>query len=220
MHRYRNIVLKVIVVGLPLVFASTGSAAPAAGEKKGSSAQFKCWTNKDGLKECGNAVPPEYSQQEHTAYSAQGLTVKHSGRAKSAEEFAEEQRQLDLKKEADRKRQEIEKTDKVLLATFSSEDDLLLARDGKLASVEGQIQLTESLNKKLQANLDQLVSHAADAERSGQKPSVKLTENIENVGHQIQKNNAFIESKRQEQEAIRQKFDTDLNRLRELRAAR
>ena len=28
-------------------------------------AGIKCWTNNDGVRECGNAVPPEYAQQGH-----------------------------------------------------------------------------------------------------------------------------------------------------------
>ena len=37
-------------------------------------AAIKCWTNKDGVRECGNVVPPEYSQESHTTISLRNLS--------------------------------------------------------------------------------------------------------------------------------------------------
>lgn|GEM_PF-1076356 len=142
-----------------------------------ASAGIKCWTNKEGVRECGNAVPAEYAQQGHTKFNAQGVAVGHRKRAKSQAEFAEEER---IKKaEEDRKRQEAEKADRVLLDTFSSEDDLVFAREGKVSAIEAQIQLTESHIQKIQANLDRMIVIAADLERSGQKPTEQAMADIE-----------------------------------------
>ena len=35
-------------------------------------ARFKCWTNSDGVKECGQNVPPEYAQQGHEEVNSLG----------------------------------------------------------------------------------------------------------------------------------------------------
>jgi hypothetical protein len=86
---------------------------------------IKCWTNGEGVRECGNAVPTEYAQQGHTVYNDHGVQVGTRQRAKSGEELAEEQRLAALQAEEKRKTEEVAKADRVLLETFSSEDDLI-----------------------------------------------------------------------------------------------
>ncbi len=186
----------------------------------GATQFFKCWTNKDGVKECGNAVPPEYAQTGHTAYNQKGLTVGQQARAKSPEQFAEEQRQLEARKAEELARKERDLQDRILLQTFTTEDDLLLARNGRLSEIGGQIKLTESRTQKLQTNLDQLVKSAADFERAGKPLPERLDTDIRSVRQQITDNDSFIDRKRQESAAISQKFDADLQRWRELKANR
>ncbi|MGH8511532.1 MAG: hypothetical protein ACREU8_09165, partial [Gammaproteobacteria bacterium] len=124
------------------------------------------------------------------------------------------------KAEEDRKRQEAEKADRVLLDTFSSEDDLVFAREGKVSAIEAQIQLTESHIEKIQANLDRMIAIAADLERRGQKPSEQAMADIEKVRAQVAENRSFIETKRKEQESVRQQYATDIERFRKLSGIR
>lgn len=185
-----------------------------------ANAGIKCWTNKEGVRECGNAVPAEFAQQGHTRFNAQGVAVGHQERAKSHSEFAEEGRIKKQKAEVDRKRQEAEKADRVLLDTFSSEDDLVFAREGKVSAIEAQIQLTESHIEKINANLDRMIAIAADLERRGQKPSEQAMADIEKVRAQVAENRSFIETKRTEQESVRQQYATDIERFRKLSGIR
>ena len=39
-------------------------------------ADIKCWRNKDNVRECGQAVPPEYSQKRIEVINSKGITVK------------------------------------------------------------------------------------------------------------------------------------------------
>ncbi len=181
-----------------------------------ASAGIKCWTNKEGVRECGNAVPAEYVQQGHTTFNAQGVAVGYRKPAKSQAEFAEEERVKEQKAEEERKRHEAEKADRVLLDTFSSEDDLVFAREGKVSAIEAQIQLTESHIEKIQSNVDRMIAIAADLERRGQKPSEQAMADIEKVRAQVAENRSFIETKRKEQESVRQQYATDIERFRKL----
>lgn len=180
-------------------------------------AGIKCWTNKDGVRECGNAVPPEYAQQKTEVKDEFGVTVKQSGAAKTIEE-------LEAERAAERVRQseavaakKREALDRVLLDTFASEDDLVLTRDGQIAHLDSQIRLTQSHIDKLTKNLDKMIERAAEAERKGDTPSAELTGNIDSLRAQIEENEAFIVTKHEEQEAIRARFDTDIARFRELK---
>jgi regulator of replication initiation timing len=187
-----------------------------------SLATIKCWINHEGVRECGDVIPPEYAQQEHEEKSASGIVTRKHERSKTPEEVAaervrrEEAAHRQAAADADARRQAA--ADRVLLHTFSSEDDLLLARDGQLANIESQIKVTESHLEKLDRSLDQMIGEAADLERRGRKVPSRLTRNIGEVRGQIEEQKAFIAEKRAEQAQISAKFDRDLARFRELRA--
>lgn len=187
----------------------------------GAEAGIKCWTNDEGVRECGNAIPPEYAQREHIEKSKSGTVLRKQERSKTKEEIvaarareAEEAKAKALAAEAATKRAA---ADRVLLDTFSSEDDLVLARDGQLTNVEAQIKVTESHVKKLDRQLDQMIGQAADIEKRGRKVPENLARNIDSVRDQIVDQQEFIGEKREEQKAIRAKFDADIARFRELR---
>jgi hypothetical protein len=107
--------------------------------------------------------------------------------------------------------------DRVLLDTFSSGDDLLLARDGQIAHLNSQIKITESHIEKLKKSLDELIIEAADHERRGNKPPDKLVADIGSLREQIGDNERFIETKNAERVAIEEKFADDIDRFRKLK---
>ncbi|MBI2802446.1 MAG: hypothetical protein HYX63_19550 [Gammaproteobacteria bacterium] len=185
-------------------------------------AAIKCWTNKEGITECGNTVPPEYAQHGHEERNAAGA-VKKLGPAKTQ---AEVENERVAKAAADKTRAEAEAAakkqaaaDKVLLDTFSSEDDMVLARDGQTANIESQVKLTESRIAKLQKGLDNLITQAADLERRSKPVPEQLTKDIADLRVQIADNKRFIADKHKEQTKLHDKFDADLKRFRELRSA-
>ena len=202
----RHIKTVVLPTGLSLLLlASTPSMA-----------KFKCWKNREDVRECGTSVPPEYAQQGHQTVNKHGV-ARETSKAKSLEEVAAERAAKAEAAEAAIEQEKRNKLDRVLLVTFASEDDLVLTRDGQIAHLESQIRLTQSHLDKLQTNLDKMVDRAADVERRGEKPSDKMVGNIANVRAQITENEEFISTKRGEQTDIRARFDADIKRFRELK---
>jgi len=190
----------------------------------GAQAAIKCWTNRDGVRECGNAVPPEYAQAGHEEKSGNGLVLRKQARSKTpAEIVAEREKQAaaaQTRAAAEAIAVKQAAADRVLLDTFSSEDDLILARDGQLTNVDSLIKVSESHVKKLDRQLDQMIGQAAEIEKRGRPVPENLTRNIDNVRGQIQEQKQFITAKRAEQGSIKAKFDADIARFRELRARR
>ena len=181
-------------------------------------ARIKCWTNNEGVRECGNTVPPEYAQKGHKEVSKQGITVETKGRAKNEEELAIEQRKKDEDKEKQRIALERARKDRVLLDTFTTEDDLLLTRDGKIRAIESRVQHTQSRVNGLSADLSTLQSKAAQQERGGRAVSDEMKAEISGLRGQIEQNKGFIEQRRTEQKELRAQFEDDLKRYRELKA--
>ena len=192
-------------------------AAPAEAAKTSGGGGIKCWHNQDGVRECGNVVPPEYAQQGSETKDKFGVTIGETGRAKTMEELAAERAAGKSKEQEAETVKKRAAQDRVLLDTFSTEDDMVLTRDGQIAHLESQIHLVESHIDKLQKNLDQMIERAAETERRGEKPAVEVVNNINNVRSQISDNHNFIETKRAEQDRIRTRFETDIARFRELK---
>lgn len=198
-------------------FAITAVLALLSWPAAPAHAAIKCWVNKQGVHECGNVVPPEYSQESHTTISNTGVKTGVTEPAKTPEELAAEQRAAREKIKKEQREKEQAAKDRVLLDTFSSEDDLIMTRDGKISNIDSEIKLTEAHIEKLRKNLDEIIAQAADIERRGGKPGDKVKSDIESVRRQIKDNKTFIEQKRAEQKLVRKKFDTDLARYRELK---
>jgi len=180
-------------------------------------AKIKCWKNNESVRECGNSVPPEFAQQGHDEVSSRGVRLDSTVRAKSLEELQAERATAKAQAEAEVRRREQAAKDRVLLDTFSSDDDMLLARDGQIMHLESQIKLTESHTNKLNNGLEELIQDAADHERRGDEPPEKLVGDIDSLREQISDNQTFIKTKQTERVELMRKFEADIARFRELK---
>jgi len=208
---------------LSLVFCGT-LAMPIS-----SVAGIKCWTNKEGVRECGNMVPPEYAQKETRTIDDQGITTDVNKRAPTKAELAEQERQRAAEqkrleeeksqKELEAKRREEQaKYDRVLLATFLTEEDITRSRDRKVSAIDATIELSNITMDKLQGKLEKEKQHAASFERKG-KPVPKNTQkDINNLQKQLDEKKSYIASKQREKQELIDKYAADLERFRELKA--
>ena len=202
MNKLRNLML------LPALLCATS----AFGERT-----FK-WIDNDGHVHYGNRVPPEYSKAERKVINERGRTIQVYDAAKTPEQLQHERA---LAKTAASEKVLAEKQavqDRSLLATYSSEQDMLSAKDGKIASVDALLQLTSSRVESMNARLLVLTEEAATYERSGKALPASLESQLNNLREQIIVNEAFIKEKEQERADINVKFDADIERYIELTA--
>jgi phosphoribosylanthranilate isomerase len=181
-------------------------------------ARIVCWTNKEGVKECGDKLPPEFAESGHKELDNRGFVVDETAREKTDEEVEEEKRLAEIQAEQDRIKEEAIRRDRILLDTFSNVDDIEMARDGKLDAVQLSITHTEARNKKLQESLDKLVAQAADEEREGKPATESLVKDIESLRNQINTNNEFIDEKHKEEENLKIDYAKDIERFKELKS--
>ena len=186
-----------------------------------ASAGIKCWTNNDGVRECGNVVPPEYAQKSHRELTETGVTVSTTTRAKTEEELRAEREELartaEARAEAARKKRERETKDRVLLNTFTTENELALAHKDQVAAIDLRIGHTEKILKQLENSLAQLRSQAATLERSGKPITPELKSRMEKVQQQMQDRHEFIENRRLQKAELAAQYAADLDRYRELK---
>jgi len=203
--------LNALLIGITLL---TVSGTNAAGTQK----TYR-WVDKQGNVFYGDKIPPEFAAQGSKELSGQGVVVKTNAPPLTEEQRAESQRQEKIKAEQDRIAQEKKAHDRMLLSTFSTEEDLIMTRNGKVASMDAMISATKSRNQSLQKSLAAMRASAAERERNGQLIPDKLRKDIAAMQTQIRDNLSYIASKQREQEELRTQFETDLERFRVLKAA-
>ena len=181
---------------------------------------IKCWINKNGIRECGRVVPPEYSQTRIEIINERGLVVDVIEAAKSPEDQAIENEREHLRKLREAERKERARLDSILLNTYTKERDLILARDNNLKAAQGQIDISKGNLRLLQNNLADLRKQAADQERAGRKPSEKLVEEISSLSDLVSKKKMHIEKKESDKQELEERYMQYLKRYRELKGGR
>lgn len=211
MNRFRPLYTLIAIVAA----AGISLSAPAAQPKKSSGA-FKCWTNNEGVRECGEKVPPEFSQQGHEVRSETGLKLQETERAKTEEELAQDALKKQEEDAAKKAEQEKVRQDSVLLATFASIEDIERVRNDKVDALEVAITSTKARNTKIEEDLNKRIAAAAAEERAGKTPNEALLKDIESLRRQIANNQDFVNQKHTEQQAIQQDYEAKIARFKEL----
>jgi hypothetical protein len=179
------------------------------------------WTDENGDVHYGSEIPSQYLQQQHKQLNEQGVTTRVYQRTKTPEEAAreeaEDRRRQKMRAEEQRRIAEQQRLDQILLQTYSSLDDMELARDGKITAIEAVIRITKSNIAGMRSEMARTTSEAAAVERSGQVVSPRLRKQIAAVQEQIEANLNFINEQRQEQDRVREHFTKEMIRYARLR---
>ena len=165
-------------------------------------ARMKCWTNNEGVKECGDTVPPEYTQQGYKELSKEGIVKDETKRVKTKEELEKERekaRAVAKEKEKVRKKQTHHK---MLLETYNTIYDINDAKEQKIQAIESTIEYTKKRIIKLQYMLDNEEKSDADNQTLKQ---------------QIAENEKYIEYKINEQKEIEKTYFEYITRFKELK---
>lgn len=177
------------------------------------------WVDENGQVRYGDHIPAKYAKRSNETLSKQGVVVDKKAAAKTREQLAEEQRLKELAEEQARIEKEKAYQDRILLDTFTNEDEMVMTRAGKIEAIEANIRVTNGRIEKLKQRLADSTRRAANMERSGKPVPADLSQQIKDARNQIQQNLDYIESRKLEQQAIREKFEIDIKRFRELKAA-
>jgi hypothetical protein len=180
-----------------------------------ANARMKCWTNSDGVKECGDKVPPEYTQQGYQELGKGGIVREETNRVRTKEELQKEKVEADAKA---RKQKEIKSKrahDKMLLETFTSIDEIEETRQQKIEAIDSTIKVVKKRIIKLQYSLDdELDENSIDKQIDGEE---KKSNDSESLKKQISENKSYIKKKIDEKEEIKKTYLQYITRFRELK---
>ena len=179
------------------------------------------WQDEGGKTHIGTVIPQESTQLGYEVLDSSTLRVIEVVPPPFTEEQLQEMTRKREAEEAARREKELrERADKTLLDTYIDVDNMVMTRDGQLATLETIIESIQQTVARLQANLDQQIEAAAAREREGKKPSKKVLQNIADAKEQIQAQLDQVEAHRARQEEIRQTFTRDIERFKELTGQR
>jgi len=180
-----------------------------------ANARMKCWTNSDGIKECGDKVPPEYTQQGYQELGKGGIVREEQDRVKTKEELQKEKIAADARA---RKQKEIKSKkahDKMLLETFTSIDEIKAAQKQKIEAIESTIKVVKKRIIKLQYSLDdELDENSINKQIDGEEEKLG---NAELLKKQISENKIYIKKRIDEKEEIKKTYLKYIDRFKELK---
>jgi len=176
-------------------------------------AQMYRWVDSKGRVQYSDTPPTTYNQSGGVQLNKQGNVV---GRTQSEAERREAAaRQAEQNKiDAERKRQL--QLDRALMATYTSEAEIDLARDRALEHHKLAIQSAETRAKAVDGNVAELRSRIAALEKRGQKPSPNLQAQLAQAMRESQDLQRTIVGNREAMEKVREKYGADKARFREL----
>jgi len=162
-----------------------------------------------GLTTYQDRAPSSNQDDGHAILSKQGVVMEN---ILSREERRERRRQ-----ERDEELARIR--DRALLATFTTEDDLIRTRDDRVGMIDGLISRLDDRIRILSDRLSVVEKRIQIQEKS--RGEDKAQESLYAEQHSIQRNieNAWslIDSKAAERKVVSEKFEDDLSRYRELK---
>jgi hypothetical protein len=199
-----------MLCAIALLTAPVFAQAPA-----GNGRVLYKWVDADGVTHYGDIVPPEYASQERHVMNSRGVEISLVEAQKSAEQLAAE----------DKKKQEAvqaENRDKNLLNTYVSVQEIERLRDQRLDLLADQIKVTnqflDTLNgrmKKLRVSSMRFKPYSAD-EKAPPMPD-QVAEDLVRLANDIHTQEQNLLEKRGEEATMKQQFDGDIFRFKELK---
>lgn len=183
-----------------------------------SAARFYRWVDEQGVVHYTDQIPPTQVDRGHTSLSDKGVPLETVPPAQTLEEMKRERELKRLRAEQERLLEQQRAADRVLLSSFRSVDDLIMARDGKLAAVDVVIGVARGNIRREQERLAQLRTEAADLERSGKPIPGHLEEAMAKSERAIRDAYSSIVERERQKEEIRVEFERDHRRFLQLKA--
>jgi hypothetical protein len=197
-------------------------ALPSIGSTQSPGPRLYKWTDRDGVVHYGDKIPPEFANLDRSVLNDQGVRVGfEEGEVTDAERavLAERERVL----EADRlAKAEIARHDRMLLETYLSVSDIEDLRDRRLELLESQIKVTElylnNLRKRLvglqaEASVFKPYTTRADAPQIPEDLALDISRTTASISLYEQ----TLARTRSDQQALRNSFDNDITRFREIK---
>jgi hypothetical protein len=184
--------------------------------KPSGSTTYK-WVDENGVTHYGDTVPAQYSQREQQVLNSEGLVVDKRVAEMSPKEAAAHAAKL--KEESQRKQHDL-----FLVTTYPSVKEIENVRDARLDQINAQVQAAEAYIGTLTTRIDGLKQRSLMFAPYNTKPGARrmpddLAEEMVRAMSELRTQNFALTAKRAELSNVKNSFDADIKRFRELRTS-
>lgn len=180
---------------------------PAAG-----AATYK-WTDEDGKVHYSDKAPPE-APKGAAVLDKQGRQVKKIEAPLSPEAVKAKAEEDERQKAAAKARDDQARKDRALMQSYTSENEIDLARQRAVSTLEAQIASAQSFSETLQKQ--QKAIAAKKQAYAGKPVPVELERESASVEEELSRQNILIRQKSDEMTMVAEKYDTIKQRWREI----
>jgi hypothetical protein len=197
-------------LGSALMLLTTMLPPPAAAQGRIT----YCCTDNNGKQICSDVLPQQCYGKAYREINSRGITVRRVDAPLNAEQRAAKEAETKKAKEEEARRLEQDRKNRALLATYASEQDIDYARDRAIADVQKTIKAAQDKQADLakrQKTLD------AEAEFYKKKPMpAQLQSQLRDNETEMKAQQAVIDGKQKDIEALKVRFEEEKLRYREL----
>lgn len=204
--------------------ALCAAGALAATQRTTDSKQQKVykWVDEKGVVHYGDAVPPQYADQDKTILNSQGVAVGSIPGKRTPEQLAAEAAQRKAEEHAREAALQSRQRDQNLLATYLSVEEIEALRDRRAEILDAQARVTSQYLDQLRGRQKQLEQQTQRFKPYNTDPSApqlpeRLAEDLVRTTSDIATQQRNLEVKRQELEKLRAQFASDIARFKELK---
>jgi hypothetical protein len=185
-------------------------ATPFAAEAQ----SYRC-VSADGKKHYGQTIPAQCVGPVVEELNKQGLVVRRIDPQATATQRAAKEAEEAAKKKEDTAIKEEQRRTKALLATYTGEKDIELARQRALEDNQKAVKEIEGRLAGIRKRHGELVKEM-EFYQGKNKPPAKLAEDIKNAEIDLKAQEGLLAAKKKEVDAINAKYDDDKKRYLEL----
>lgn len=176
------------------------------------------WVDEKGVVHYTDKMPPDAVDKASVELNKQGIPVNRTDKALTPEQRRANEQDAERAKGAARAQEEINRRDRALVASYTNEAEIDLARNRSLQTINDVISSSQAFS-------EQLTKRKVDVEekkaQSAGKPVVAvLDRELESIEAELTRQLELVAQKQKEGAAITAKYDADKQRWRELVAAK
>jgi len=197
-------------------------ALPSASSAQHQQRRMFKWVDENGVTQYGDKIPPEYADRDREVLNDQGVIIDSEEGEITPEERAALERRQAAEAAAQEERESVARRDRMLLETYLSVSDIEDLRDRRIELLDSQIKVTElylgNMRKKLvelQAEAGAFKPYTTNA-NAPQIPE-NLALDLSRTTASITRYEQALAHTRADQQALRDSFDSDIARFRELK---
>lgn len=199
-----------------LLFCGAGLVAAAALVSTANAATYK-WTDEDGKVHYSDKAPPE-APKGAAVLDKQGRQVKKIDAPLSPEAIKAKAEEDERQKAAAKARDDQARKDRALMQSYTSENEIDLARNRAVSTLEAQIASAQTYAETLQKQ--QKAIAARKQAYAGKPIPIELERESASVDQELSRQNILIRQKSEELTMVAEKYDTIKQRWREIVADR